>query len=60
MGDRSPVIDGLTKITGRVELPSSAHPPIGQKLTLILEDGRKLSVFVQSDGSVTATGPFFK
>jgi hypothetical protein len=59
-GDRAAGTDGLKRITGRVELSNSMNPPIGQKLTLILEDGRKLSVFVQSDGDVTATGGFFK
>jgi hypothetical protein len=59
-GDPTAVIDGLKGVTGRVEFSNSKHPPLGQKLTLILEDGRKLLVFIQSDGSVTATGPFFK
>jgi hypothetical protein len=59
-GDRTPEIDGLKNITGRLEFLSSTNPPLGEKLTLILDDGRKLWVFVQSDGSVIATGGFFQ
>lgn len=59
-GDAAARIDGLKRITGRVELSNSVHAPFGQTLTLTLEDGRKLLVFVGSDGSVTATGGFFK
>ena len=57
-GDPTARIDGLKRITGRVEL-SNSTPPLAVKLTLTLDDGRKLSVFVQSDGGVTATGGFF-
>jgi len=57
-GDPTARIDGLKRITGRVEL-SNSTPPLGVKLTLTLDDGRKLPVFVQSDGGVTATGGFF-
>ncbi len=53
-------IDGFKQITGRLKFSNSVHPPIGEKLTLILEDGRKLAVLVQPDGSVTATSDFFK
>jgi len=58
-GDTTARIDGLKRIAGRVELSNSMHPPIGEKLTLILEDGRKLLVFVQGDGTLTGTGAFF-
>jgi hypothetical protein len=60
LGDRTPEINGLKNITGRLEFLSSTNPPLGEKLTLILDDGRKLWVFVQSDGSVIATGGFFQ
>jgi len=60
LSDRTAEIDGLKNITGRVEFLSSTNPPLGEKLTLILDDGRKLWLFVQSDGSVIATGGFFK
>jgi hypothetical protein len=59
LGDRSPVIDGLTTITGRVELPSSIYPPLGEKLTLTLEGGRKLLVIMQTHDTVIATGGLF-
>lgn len=59
LGDRTPEIDGMKNITGRVEFLSSTNPPLGEKLTLILDNGRKLWVFVQSDGGVIATGGFF-
>jgi hypothetical protein len=59
-GNPTAEIDGLKTITGRAELSNSKHPPFGEKVTLILEDGRKLFVLMQSDGSLKATGSFFK
>ena len=59
MSDRIPVIDAMPKITGPVELPRSTYAPVGEKLILNLEDGRRLSVFVQGDGTLTAAGCFF-
>jgi hypothetical protein len=59
MQDRGAAIEGLKTITGRVTLAGSTHAPFGQKLTLILEDGRKLSVLAQGDGRVTGTGGGF-
>jgi hypothetical protein len=60
MQDRGAAIEGLKTITGRVTLAGSTHAPFGQKLTLILEDGRKLSIFAQADGRFIGTGGFFK
>jgi hypothetical protein len=59
LDDPTSQIVGMKNITGRVEFLSSMNPPLGEKLTLILDNGRKLWVFVQSDGGVIATGGFF-
>jgi hypothetical protein len=59
-GNPTAEIEGLKTITGRAELSNSKYPPMGEKLTLILDDGRKLLVLMQSDGRLMATGGFFK
>jgi len=61
MDDPSAVVHGSTKesINGRVKIVDGLAPSPGQKLVLTLEDGRKLTVLIEFDGKVTATGDFF-
>lgn len=57
-GSPAAEIDGLKTITGHAQL--SKYPPIGEKVTLILEDGQKVFVLIHGDGSLTGTGSFFR
>jgi hypothetical protein len=62
LADPGATIPGLRNIDGQTtfEDPTQEFRLLGKKLTLYLEDGRRLSVWIRGSGLIQGTGDFLK
>jgi len=61
-GDPGATIPGLMNVDGQVEFddPMQEAGLLGTKLTLHLQDGRRLAVIIVGQGKIKGTGAFVK